>query len=125
MKETDIVESCIERNILRLASLGDDADLMRRVLRLSELRIEARSYLNAVAFLQKSSLAERKAIRSVTFVSHYLCSEDATPALQMNISWCHALHSRFFILFPRLNYIFSIIHMLEEQLLRWHRLRLK
>lgn len=125
LKESTIVECCIERNILSVASLGDDAALMRRALRLSELRIEARSYLNAIAFLQKGLLTEKKTIQSVIFVSHYLCSEDVTSALQMNISWCPALHSRFFSLFPGLNYIFSFIHILETQLFRWNRVGLK
>ncbi|WP_313055169.1 hypothetical protein [Pseudomonas lopnurensis] len=127
LKESAIVECCIERNILSVASLGDDAALMRRALRLSELRIEARSYLNAIDFLQKSLLTEKKTIRSVIFVSHYLCCEDATSALQMNmnISWRPVLHSRFFSLFPGLNYIVTFIHVLETQLFRWNREHLK
>ena len=103
LEESDIVERCIERNISNLAALGGDAAVMRRALRLSELRVEARCYLNAVELLQKQSSQAGTSIESVTVVSHYIFSEDVLPTSSISMCWHHAVHTRFLGLIPGLS----------------------
>lgn len=112
LKESYIIENCIERNIMRIASMGDDTELMRRALRLSELRVEARCYLNAIAYLQDKLMFAGKDIEAVIFSSHYITSEDVWPLAGLNVFWYHMLHSRFLGLVPglsRLNFLIQVL----------------
>ncbi len=109
MKESNIVEHCIERNITRVASKGDDGQLMCRALRLSELRMEARYYINAIAYLQEKLMLADNKIEGVIFLSHYVAPEDVSLLAGLNVFWYHKLNSRFLGLFPglrRLNFLF-------------------
>jgi len=112
LKESKIVEHCIERNIIRVASMGEDAALMRRALRLSELRVEARCYLNAIAYLQDKLMLADDKIETVIFSSHYLISEDVLPLAGFNVCWCPILHSRFLGLVPGLSRLIFLIQVL-------------
>ncbi len=101
LKEAVIVESCIDRAIVHIANSDCEA-LMRRALRLSELRVEARCYLNAIEFLQREIISVGAVIESVIFVSHYLQPVDVSlPKLRTD--WHQVPHTRFLGLIPGLN----------------------
>lgn len=112
LKESAIVESGIERSIAHVAKSGDDAALMRRALRLSELRIEARCYLNAVEFIKRQLRPAESAIESVIFVSHYLQSADVSSFPSTRIYWHQVPHTRFLGMIPglsRLIFLFQVV----------------
>lgn len=112
LQESAIVESCIERNISQVARAGGDATLMRRALRLSELRVEAKCYLNALECIQQRLMPAGGAIESVTFVSHYLLPADVPPFLDLRCDWHQVPHTRFWALIPglsRLVFLFQLV----------------
>ena len=113
LQEAAIVERCIDRNIGCVVTSVDDATLMRRALRLSELRVEARCYLNAVKFIQQQLKSAACPIESVLFVSHYLGSADIPYfSSDINLQWHHVPHARFLGMTPglsRLVYLFQLI----------------
>lgn len=113
LKESNIVEHCIERNIMQVASMGDDAALMRRALRLSELRVEARCYLSAIAYIQDKLMLAENDIEAVIFSSHYLISEDVLPLAGLNVCWYHMLHSRFLGLVPGLSRLSRLSFLIQ------------
>lgn len=112
--EAEIVERCIDRNIVAVSSLGDDESIMRRALRLSELRIEARCYLNAMEALRSDQFDND--IDSVTFVSRYICAEDVMSDAAMSTSWRYVAHNRLLGAVPGLVHISKWLELTFRQL---------
>ena len=104
LKESAIVESCIDRNIVYVTGLDCDISLMRRALRLSELRVEARSYLNVIELIRRQTNSNVEPIKSLTIVSHYLVAADTSEFFSsVRTDWLHVSHTRFLGLIPGLN----------------------
>lgn len=117
LEESVIVENSIERAIAYVAKPGDDAALMRRALRLSELRVEARCYLNAIGFLQRQLIPAGRANESVTFVSHYLQSTDVSFPPRLRIYWHQVPHTRFLGLIPGLSRLVFLLQVVRARTL--------
>ncbi|MCQ4268866.1 hypothetical protein NAV28_16715 [Pseudomonas stutzeri] len=118
LKEAVIVESCIDRAIFHVANSGCEA-LMRRALRLSELRVEARCYLNAIEFLQRELISTGAAIESVIFVSRYLQPTDVFLP-KSPIDWHQVLHTGFLGLVPGLSRLVFLWQIFGGQSIKRH-----
>lgn len=108
--ESEIVERCIERNFRRISTRIGNNSVMRRALRLSELRIEARCFLAAVNFLKIKKREDNSSIDSVIFVSHYIVADDISVVSAVPMSWAHVPHSRFFGLLPGLSRLVTMLN---------------
>lgn len=112
--EAVIVERCINRNISKLTKSVEYANLLRRALRLSELRVEARSYFNAMEILDKKVEDNFYSEDLVTFYSHYLVPDDVGSFNFHNVKWEPVLNKRFLGLFRKLSRILSTILRMKD-----------
>lgn len=120
LKEAAIVESSIDQAIAYVAHSGHDAALMRRALRLSELRIEARCYLNALDLIQRELIPAGRMIESITFVSHYLQPADVSSLPGLRIYWHQFPHTRFLGLIPGLSRLVFLWQIISGRKVNWH-----
>lgn len=107
--ESTIVEASIERSIGFISRPGDDEALMRRALRLSELRLEARCYLNAVELIRQGRLSVEEGVESVVFVSHYLLPSDVPSFTEFSVEWKQVPNMRFVGFIPGIGRLLSLL----------------
>ena len=120
LQESEIVECCIERNIEHISDSACDNALMRRALRLSELRVEARRYLNIIDYIKKHYSFNAKKIESLIVISHYLMAADiSSPSVHIN--WFYVPHTRFFGLIPGLGRLFFLYRLIFSRKCGWLR----
>ncbi|WGI26630.1 hypothetical protein QEN58_06100 [Halomonas alkaliantarctica] len=111
--ESAIVESSIERNIKNIANPGGDAAIMRRALRLSELRIEAKCYLNAINFIKQKKTSDDISHDTIIFISHYLLPSDVLMHEELNVEWHQVTNTRFLGLIPGFRYLLFFIRTIS------------
>lgn len=121
LQESAIVERCIERNIECTGDSNCDATLMRRALRLSELRVEARCYLNIIDYIKEQGRFNAETIESLTIVSHYLVAADVPSSSCIRINWFYVPHTRFLGLIPGLGRLFFLYRLVFARKCGWSR----
>lgn len=121
LQESVIVERCIERNIEHISDSACDNALMRRALRLSELRVEARCYLNIIDHIQKQHKFNAENLESLIVVSHYLVAADIPPSSCVNIIWLHVYHKRLLGLIPGVGRLFLFCRLISSRKFGWSR----
>ncbi|WP_139839396.1 hypothetical protein [Halomonas sp. CSM-2] len=111
--ESAIVESAIERIIQYMDMHLNDAAIMRRALRLSEIRIEARCYLNAIEFIKQNNICTDRSEESVFLISYYLLSSDVERLDEFNIDWLQVPNTRFVGLIPGFRYLLYFLRVIN------------
>lgn len=102
-----IVGRFADRVVSNVSLNANDAPLIRRALKLSVVRLEARFYLNALDVLsaRKSSCESE-----IFFISNYLAPEDVGQDCSSVYEWESAVHDRFSHVIPCL---FPVVRVLK------------
>ncbi|MCM1566296.1 MAG: hypothetical protein NC238_10180 [Dehalobacter sp.] len=108
LRNEDLIVSRFADRVVSNVSLNaNDALLIRRALKLSVVRLEARFYLNALDVLsvKKSSCDDE-----IFFISSYLAQEDVAQECSSKYKWESAVHDRFTHVIP---YLFHVVKVLK------------
>lgn len=91
-REREVIDRCIFRVSSCLNYGGVDEEIMRRAIRLSDLRVEVRAYINMLSFLGKHK--RMKAASELYIFSRYIVESDVETHEEFNMTWACFLHPR-------------------------------